>query len=128
MAVSYVLTQKGNPGNPNAPKKFYAQAKASGELTLRKLSKEIAEGSTTVSDTDVLAVLNDLTKVLKRHLDNGEIVRFGDFGTFQVALTSAGAETAEKFHASLIKNAKVTFRPGIDLREMLANLKYEKKK
>lgn len=127
MSVSYVLTQKGNPGNPAAPKKFYAQAKASGELTFRKLSKEIAEGSTTVSDTDVLAVLNDLTKILKRHLDNGEIVRFGDFGTFQVAITSEGAETADKFNASLIKGGKVTFRPGIDLKEMLAILKYEKK-
>jgi predicted histone-like DNA-binding protein len=128
MAVSYVLTQKGNPGNPEAPKKFYAQAKARSELTLRKLSKEIAEGSTTVSDTDVLAVLNDLTKILKRHLDNGEIVRFGDFGAFQVAITSEGAETAEKFNASLIKGGKVTFRPGIDLKEMLATLKYERTK
>ncbi len=126
MAVSYVLTQKGNPGNPDAPKKFYAQAKASGELTLRKLSKEIAEGSTTVSDTDVLAVLNDLTKILRRHLDNGEIVRFGDFGAFQVAITSEGAETADKFNASLIKGSKVTFRPGTDLKEMLATLKYTK--
>ena len=128
MAVSYVLTQKGNPGNPDAPKKFYAQAKSSGELTFRKLSKEIAEGSTTVSDTDVLAVLNDLTKVLRRHLDNGEIVRFGDFGTFQIAITSEGADTAAKFNASLIKGGKVTFRPGIDLKEMLATLKYEKAK
>jgi predicted histone-like DNA-binding protein len=128
MAVTYILTpkQKGNPGNPDAPKKFYAQAKASGELTLRKLSKEIAEGSTTVSDTDVVAVLNDLTKVLRRHLSNGEIVRFGDFGTFQVALSSEGAETAAKFNASLIKGGKVTFRPGVDLKEMLATLKYEK--
>jgi predicted histone-like DNA-binding protein len=91
MAVNYVLVERGNPGKPEAPKKFYAQAKSIGALTLRKLSREIAEGSTTVSDTDVLAVLNDLTKVLKRHLDNGEIVRFGDFGTFQVALTSDGA-------------------------------------
>jgi predicted histone-like DNA-binding protein len=128
MAVSYVLTPKGNPGNPEAPKKFYAQAKSSGELTLRKLSKEIAESSTTVSDTDVLAVLNDLTKVLRRHLSNGEIVRFGDFGSFQAAITSAGADTAEKFNASLIKGSKVTFRPGIDLKEMLATLKYEKAK
>ena len=128
MAVTYVLTPKGNPGNPDAPKKLYAQAKASGELTFRKLSKEIAEGSTTVSDTDVLAVLNDLTKVLRRHLDNGEIVRFGDFGTFQIAITSAGAETESKFNASLIKGGKVTFRPGIDLKEMLATLKYEKAK
>jgi predicted histone-like DNA-binding protein len=128
MAVSYVIGQKGNPADPNAPKKYYAQAKSSGELTLKQLSKEIAEGSTTVSDTDLLAVLNDVTKVLKRHLNNGEIVRFGDFGTFQIAISSEGAETEEKFHQSLIKNPKVAFRPGVDLKEMLATLKYEKAK
>jgi predicted histone-like DNA-binding protein len=103
MAVTYVLTKKGNPGNPEAPKKWYAQAKASGDLTLKKLSREISEGSTTVSDTDVLAVLNDLTKILKRHLDNGEIVRFGDFGTFQISISGEGAETEEKYHPSMIK-------------------------
>ncbi|MDR0348634.1 MAG: HU family DNA-binding protein [Tannerella sp.] len=128
MAVTYVLTQKGNPGKPDAPKKFYAQAKSREEFTFRKLSKEIAEGSTTVSDSDVLAVLNDLTKVLRRHLSNGEIVRFGDFGSFQVAITSEGSDTAEKFTVSLIKGGKVTFRPGVDLKEMLATLKYEKMK
>jgi predicted histone-like DNA-binding protein len=81
-----------------------------------------------VNDSDVLAVLNDLTKVLKRHLSNGEIVRFGDFGSFQIAITSEGADTAEKFNASLITGGKVTFRPGVDLKEMLATLKYEKVK
>jgi predicted histone-like DNA-binding protein len=90
------------------------------------LGKEISEGSTTVSDTDVLAVLNDLTKVLKRHLENGEIVCFGDFGTFQIAISSGGAETEKKFHQSLIKNPKVAFRPGVDLKEMLATLRYAK--
>ncbi|GHT57932.1 hypothetical protein FACS18945_3220 [Bacteroidia bacterium] len=128
MAVTYVTVERGNPGNPAAPKKFYAQAKAREEFSFRKLAKEIAEGSTTVSDSDVLAVLNDLTKILRRHLSNGEIVRFGDFGTFQIALTSDGAETAEKFNAALIKKPKVAFRPGIDLREMLAVLQYEKAK
>jgi len=110
------------------PKKFYAQAVRSGELTFRKLSKEIAEGSTTVSDTDVLAVLNDLIKILRRHLENGEIVRFGDFGSFQITISSDGVEDEKKFNSSKIKSAKVTFRPGIDLKEMLNNLKYEKKK
>jgi hypothetical protein len=70
-----------------------------------------------VSDSDVLAVLNDLTKVLKCHLSNGGIVRFGDFGSFQVAISSEDAETAEKFNASLIKGGKVTFQPEIDLKE-----------
>jgi len=128
MAVRYVVIPKANPQDRTAPAKYYAQAKSSGELTFRKLSKEIAEGSSTVSDTDVMAVLNDLTKVLKRHLENGEIVRFGDFGTFQISISSGGAETVEKFHSSLIKRPKVAFRPGIDLKEMLHNLKYEKSK
>jgi len=126
MAVSYVVVERGNPLKPENPKKFYAQAKASGEVTLKRLSREIAKGSTTVSDTDVLAVLNDLTKMLTRHLSEGRIVRFGDFGAFQITVSSTGAETESKFNASLIDKVKVIFRPGIDLREKVATLKFEK--
>ncbi|MCL2130840.1 MAG: HU family DNA-binding protein [Lentimicrobiaceae bacterium] len=128
MAVKYVLAERKIPLKPEGEKKWYAQAKSGGELTFRKLGKEIAEGSTTVSDTDVMAVLNDLVKILRRHLDNGEIVRFGDFGSFQVTLGSTGVEKQEEFHASMIKSKRVTFRPGIDLKEMLNNLKFEKTK
>ena len=126
MAVSYVVVERGNPLKPESPKKFYAQAKSSGEVTLKKLSKKIAEGSTKVSDTDVLAVLNDLTKMLSKHLSEGRIVRFGNFGSFQITVSSTGAETESKFNASLIDKVKVIFRPGIDLREKVATLKFEK--
>lgn len=126
MSVKYVLALKGNPGNPDAPKKYYAQTKSTGDITLKQISREIAENSTTVSDTDVLAVLNDLTKVLNRHLKSGEIVRFGDFGTFQINVKSEGAETEEKFNQAMITDVKVTYRPGSDVREMLNNIKYEK--
>ena len=126
MAVKYILVEKGNPSNLSAPKKWHASAKSTGELTFKKLSREIAEGSTTVSDTDVMAVLNDLTKILKRHLENGEIVRFGDFGSFQISIGGDGAETPEKYRPTMIKTKKVIFRPGIDLKEMLNNLKFEK--
>jgi nucleoid DNA-binding protein len=64
--------------------------------------------------------------VLRRHLENNEIVRFGDFGSFQVSVSSEGAETEEKFHPSLIKSSKILFRPGVDLKEMQNNLKFEK--
>ncbi len=115
-----------NTQDREVPKKFYATSKSSGELTFRKLSKEIAEGSTTVSDTDVLAVLNDLIKVLNRHLSEGRIVRFGSFGSFQISLSSEGAESPEKFNSSLIKNTKVVFRPGVDIKNMVKTLKYSK--
>ncbi|MBV5282123.1 MAG: HU family DNA-binding protein [Paludibacter sp.] len=126
MAVTYVVVEKGNPLKPENQKKFYAQAKASGEVTLKKLSREIAKGLTTVSDTDVLAVLNDLTRMLSKYLSEGRIVRFGDFGAFQITLSSTGAETESKFHSSLISKRKVSFRPGVDMREKLDTLKFEK--
>ncbi|ADQ80739.1 DNA-binding protein [Paludibacter propionicigenes WB4] len=126
MNVKYVLALKGNPGNPDAPKKYYAQTKSVGDITLKQISREIAENSSTVSDTDVLAVLNDLTKILNRHLKNGEIVRFGDFGTFQINIKSEGAESEEKFTTAMITDTKVTYRPGSDVREMLNNIKFEK--
>ena len=126
MAVPYITVQRVNPGDPDAPKKTYAIAKSRGELTFRQLAKEIAQGSTTVSDSDMLAVLNDLTKLLRRHLENGEIVRFGDFGTFRIGLSSEGAESEEAFHFSMIKKQKVVFTPGIELKEMLLTMKFEK--
>lgn len=128
MAVKYNVTAKHNPMNAAAEKKWYATAKSDGEVTFRDLSKEIAQGSTTVSDTDVMAVLNDLIKVLSRHLSNGKIVRFGDFGSFGLTLNSEGAETEQAFNAKLIKTAKIQFKPGANLKDMVKTLTYEKYK
>lgn len=128
MTVKYNVVERGNPSKPTEPKKFYASTKADGEITFKNLSREIAQGSTTVSDTDVMAVLNDLTKALVRHLSDGKIVRLGDFGSFQVTLSSEGAESENKFSPSLIRSSKILFRPGEDLQSMLATLKYERYK
>jgi predicted histone-like DNA-binding protein len=126
MPVKYNVVERKNPLDKNATPKFYAIAKADGEINLRAIAKEIAGGSTTVSDTDVLAVLNDLIKSIARHLNDGEIVKLGDFGTFRITLSSEGVETAEKVNTSVIKNSKINFRPGQDLQDMLRNVKYEK--
>lgn len=126
MPIPFTVIQKGNPSKPEEPKKFYASAKSSGEVTFRSLSKEISSGSTTVSDTDVLAVLNDLSKALAKHLSEGKIVRFGDFGSFQISISSEGMETEDKVTAAQIKSNKIIFRPGIDLKDMLSIAKYEK--
>jgi len=125
MPVKYTVSERGNPLQPQQPKKWYANAKSAGDTTLRTLSKEIAARST-ISPADTQAVLVALTEVLVEHLANGKIVRLGDFGAFQVSVGSHGAETEAKFNTSLIKTKKVAFRPGIDLKEMLNNLKFEK--
>ncbi|MDR2469432.1 MAG: HU family DNA-binding protein [Tannerella sp.] len=125
MSVKYNLSEKGNPANPGGPKKWYATAKGSGVVTLKTLGKEVTQRST-VNYADALAVLEVLNQVLTENLAEGRIVRFGDFGSFQVSIGSEGAATPDKFHASMIRTRKVVFRPGTDLKEMLGNLKFEK--
>ncbi|MDR1653077.1 MAG: HU family DNA-binding protein [Prevotellaceae bacterium] len=124
MSVKYSLSEKGNPQNAAAPKKWYAGTKNAGNIRLRALSKEIARRSA-VNTADTAAVLEALTQVLTDNLAEGRIVRFGDFGSFQVTIGSEGAETADKFNTKMIKSKKVTFRPGIDLKEMLNKMKFE---
>ncbi|MDR2929137.1 MAG: HU family DNA-binding protein [Cytophagaceae bacterium] len=125
MSVKYTVNERGNPLKPDQPKKWYANAKSTGDVTLRVLGKAIAVRST-VNPADTQAVLVALTEVLTEYLAEGKIVRMGDFGSFQISLGSEGAETEEKFNTSLIKTKKVAFRPGVDLKEMLNNLKFEK--
>lgn len=126
MPIKYNVIKRRNPRNPADPTMFYASTKADGEVSFKALSKEIAQGSTTVSDTDVLAVLNDLNKLLAKHLSEGKIVRLGDFGTFQAIISSNGEAEAAKVTAASIKGAKIQFRPGEDLRNMLKAVKFEK--
>ena len=125
MSLKYVLSENLNPQNPTAPRKWYAVAKSSGEVSLKELSKEITQRST-VNSADTLAVLDSLTQVLTEHLNRGEIVRFGDFGSFRVTLSGEGADTEAAYNSSLIKSTKVQFRPGEDIKQMLNNLKFEK--
>ena len=127
MAVKYNVIQKAYPGDPTGPKKFYASSVADGEVSLRNLSKEIAQTSS-VSESDVYATLIDLAKMLSKHLSDGKIVRLGDFGSFQISISSEGMDAMNKVNSASIKSAKILFRPGLDLRDTLATLKYEKKK
>ncbi|MDH0659769.1 MULTISPECIES: HU family DNA-binding protein [Empedobacter] len=127
MAVKYNVIQKAYPGDPTGPKKFYANSIADGEVSLRNLSKEIAQTSS-ISESDVYATLIDLAKMLSKHLSDGKIVRLGDFGSFQISISSEGMDVMNKVNSASIKSAKILFRPGLDLRDTLATLKYEKKK
>ncbi len=128
MTVKYNVIERKNPLKPTEAPKFYASAKADGEVSFKALAKEIAAAGSTVSDSDMLAVLNDLNKLLIKHLSEGKIVRFGDFGSFQISVSSEGVEKADKFTASNIIGNKIQFRPWAELKAMLATVKYEKLK
>lgn len=125
MSVKFNVVEKGNPLKPTDPKKFYASSVANGEISLKQLSKRISSMST-VNSADVLAVLDSLVQAMSEELADGNIVRLGDFGSFQIKISAEGKATAEAVNGATVKSSKIVFRPGKDLKNMLQTLSFEK--
>ena len=124
-SVTYSVVPRRNPSEKGTPPKFYAQAQARGDVSLRDMAERI-QTSCTVHKSDVYAVLVALEDVVAEAIQNGEIVRLGDLCTLQVSLSGKGALSEEEYDTSLIKRAKINFRPGTVLANALASLTFSK--
>ena len=124
-SVTYSVVPRTKPGEKNDPPKFYAQAQARGDVNIREMAERI-QNSCTVHKSDVYAVLVALEDVVADAIQNGEIVRLGELCTLQVGLSGKGSLTEEDYNDTLIKRAKINFRPGKVLAEALGTLKFSK--
>ena len=124
-SVTYSVVPRINPREKDEAPKYYAQAQARGDMNIREMSERI-QAACTVNKADVYAVLVALEDVVAEAIQNGEIVRLGDLCTLQVSLTGKGALTEEDYNTSLIKRAKINFRPGTVLANALASLTFSK--
>jgi|WetSurMetagenome_2_1015567.scaffolds.fasta_scaffold258889_1 predicted histone-like DNA-binding protein len=125
MAVNYCVFQQKYDMSGKGSNKFYARAQSSGEISFKKLCAKISDRCT-ATKADVMAALEGCIYVIKDALDDGKIVRLGDFGSFQLGLSSEGADTEKDFSSTNITGAKILFRPGEDLKELFNALEYEK--
>jgi predicted histone-like DNA-binding protein len=125
--VTYSVSPRINPRDRETEPKFYGHVQASGDINLREMSERIQQ-TCTVHKSDVFAVLVALEDVITEALQRGEIVRLGDIGTLQIGISSKGAMTEEEWEESLIKKARINFRPGTVLSNILGNLTFVKVK
>ena len=123
--VTYSVVPRLNPRDKDASPKYYAQAQASGDVSIREMSERIQQ-SCTVHKADVHAVLVALEDTMIDALKGGEIVRLGDLGTFQIGVSGKGALTEEDYTPSLIQKARINFRPGVALSGILTSLSFSK--
>ena len=126
-SVTYSVVPRRNPSEKGTPPKYYAQAQARGDVSLRDMAERI-QTSCTVHKSDVYAVLVALEDVVAEAIQNGEIVRLGDLCTLQVSLSGKGALSEDEYTTDLIKRAKIIFRPGTVLANALASLSFSKVK
>lgn len=125
MSAKYNVVARGNPANPEAPKKYYASFTSSGKIKLRQLAEQIASIST-VSSIDTLAVLEAFLQVVPKEMANGQIVDLGEFGSFKLRIKSDGQETPDAVSAKNITKIQPQFSPGKEFKKVIENTNFEK--
>lgn len=128
MAIKYRVILKPQPGVVGGgKKKWYANVANDGETTVDELSKEIEKFSA-LSEADIRGVIIALENVIIEKVTEGKIVRLDKLGSFYPSLSSEGVLKEEEFNSSLIKTAKVNYRPGKRISDALKIAKFTKVK
>lgn len=121
--IKLKTVQRPNPSDATAARKFYVSTQSAGSVTLEEMADEISDRCT-LTETDLVAALNALQREMIKNLLAGKIVRFGTFGSFQLALSSTGVDTAKDATQDQVRAARVRFRPGMRIQDNLRLLKY----
>mgnify|MGYP002519438456 FL=1 len=97
---------------------------------MKSLANEISH-STSLTGSDVKAVIEELMIAFERHLVNGEKIRLDGIGIFKVSFSGEGAETSEAVTAKYIdtNSIRVTFMADSELkRNIRSKISLEKEK
>ena len=104
--------------------RWYARAVATGRTTLEMLAQAISD-KTTVTPTDVRAVIDALWREIRRCLREGQIVELGELGNFQLTIRNrGGSETKESWRHDLIRNARILYRATNSMKSIAEGVKF----
>jgi predicted histone-like DNA-binding protein len=127
MSITYKIIPRANPIDPSAAPKFYAHVITAGRhTTTEELCQEIA-ASSTVSETDVLAVFNELKRLIPVKIRKGEHVSLDGLFNIYPSVTGKGSEKEEDFNvAEHIDRIKVNVSVKKNLRDAVKGASLEK--
>lgn len=114
--LAYVLSErKANFGKMAG--KIVIQARPTGRKRVdhRSFCDEVAH-ATTFTGAEVEAVLRLAAEIAKRHVENGDIVDFGDIGTL-----------SPSFQSKLVEKGKEKFNPNVHITKPIVHLAPSKK-
>ena len=110
MPIDYRLYQNNNKKS-DFYGKWYAKASITKTITTEQLAELITDRCT-VTDTDTLAVLHALARVIKKELQDGKRIKLDYLGAFKVGISTKPADDAKSFNISEnLKNIHIIFQP-----------------
>ena len=115
MSIFLKPMQRFNPNKPTEPKKWYPIQYTTKMVDENEVAMLIAE-ETTLNPMEAAMAIRQLRKVVQRLLLDGKSVKLGDWGTFNVTLSTEGAETKEELSSRHVKQVNINFQPGDELK------------
>ena len=115
--------ERGNPGNPAAPKKWYPVLKSTGMVKEREVARQIAD-ETTLNPKEAEMAISQALKVVTALLLSGSTVQLGSLGSFRLTASTEASDTPEQVTASKIKKLNVRFTESEDLKNALKKAKF----
>ena len=127
MAVPIIAVANSNPLDSSSSLRYFPRAVQSGIIDLDQLTEQIST-STTLTETDCQAVVYSLVHHISRALQDGNIVRIGHLGSFQISVKGTSSDTAEEVSTKNISSASIVYRPGPRFKKLLKNLEYKRRR
>jgi len=118
MAVKYKVTPVRSPLNAGGQTRYIARPCERKNLDINKLSEYISD-RTTVSRTDVVAVVYAFADAIPELLLDNNNIHIPPLGVFSVSFKSEIHETPGDVTRKSIQKLKIQFRPGKELKQKL---------
>lgn len=130
MSMAKFRKVKNNRKNSPTKGMIYGRAVVNKVVHTRAIAKKITERCT-VTEPDILAVINALMTEISANIADGNKVVLDDFGSFKLGIRTTPAESARKFTEANIKNKYIIYSPytvmeqGRRVKPMLSGIKME---
>lgn len=118
MAINYRITKRKNNISTTAETNYILQAVSKGEIDIERLSYEISSEST-LSETDVRAVLDALGRKLKQHLEEGKTVSLENIGRFKIGFKSVAQPNRSLLRIQEVSKFHINYQPSLKLKRWL---------
>lgn len=118
MSIFLKPVQRRNPQKPEEPMKWYPVQNTVKNVDESEVAELIAD-ETTLNPMEAMMAVRQLRKIVQRLLLDGKSVQLGNWGTFNVTLSTEGATTKDALTARNVKSVNINFQPGSELKAAL---------
>ena len=120
MSIPYSLVlRQAVPGEPEEGNKTFPVAQYAQNLSMNDMASHMASHGSKYHKGDIISVATQLVDCIREQLLLGNRVNLGDLGTFYVSLKAKGANNAEEFSTSLIKDVNVRWSPSNQFKSLI---------